>query len=131
MVEVDDAALRHHGIEVEFLLQPLPQLQGKFIEGIVAGEQVVGADNGGVAADIAGAEPALLENGDIADVVLAGEVVGGGEPVAAAADNDDVVIGLRSRLAPGRRPVPMAAQRIADERDDGIMHGWISGVSSE
>ncbi len=130
MEEIEDAALRHHGVEVEFLLQPLPELQRPFVEGVVAGEQVVRADDGGVAADIAGAEPALLQHRDIADAVLAGEVVGGGEPVAAAADDDDVIVGLGLGLAPSRRPVPMAAQRVADEREEWNNAYGKSGASS-
>ena len=44
-----------------------------------------------VAADVAGADVALLEHRDVGDAVLAGEVVGGGEAVRAAADDHDVV----------------------------------------
>ena len=45
--------------------------------------EIVGADDRGVAAGVAAAEPALLEHRDIGDAVLLREVVGGREPVAA------------------------------------------------
>ena len=41
---------------------------------------------------------------DARDAVLGGEVVRGGEPVAAAADDDRVVLGLRRRTPPLRPP---------------------------
>jgi hypothetical protein len=63
--QIEHAALADHGVEVELLLQPFPQLHRKFVEGRVAGQQVVRADDGGVAADIAGAEVALLHHRDM------------------------------------------------------------------
>ena len=57
MVEVQHAALRHHGVEIKFLLQSLPEFHREFIEGVVARQQIVGADDRRVAADVAGAEP--------------------------------------------------------------------------
>ena len=111
MEEIEHAALRHHGVEIEILLEPFPQLHRPFVEGIVAGQQVVRADDRGVAPDIAGAEPALLQHRDIGDAVLLGEIIGGRQPMPAAADDDDVVFLLGLRLAPGRRPVLMAARR--------------------
>ena len=69
MVEVQHAALADHGVVVEFLLQPLPELHRQFIEREVSRQQIVGADDRGVTADIAAADPAFLQHGDIADAV--------------------------------------------------------------
>src|SRR6185312_4506517 len=91
-------------------------------EGLVAGQQVVGADKGRVAPDIARAEPALLDNGDIADAMFPGEIVGGGEAVAAATDDDDIVMALRFRLPPDRLPVAVARKGVGDERRKRIAH---------
>ena len=91
MVEVEHAALAHHGVVVEVLLQPLPELHRPFVERRVAGQQVVGADDRGVAADVAGADLALLQHRDVGDAVHLGQVVGRRQPVSAAADDDDVV----------------------------------------
>src|SRR6185312_10346225 len=52
---------------------------------------VVGADHRGVAGDVAAGEPALLDDADVGDVVVAREVVGRREAVPAAADDHDVV----------------------------------------
>jgi transcriptional regulator GlxA family with amidase domain len=56
--------------------------------------EIVRADDGGVAPGVAAAEPALVDHRDVGDPVLLGEIVGGAEPVAAGADDDDVVFGL-------------------------------------
>src|SRR5437868_10694148 len=40
MEEIEDAALRHHRVEIEILLEPLPQFERPLIEGIVADEQI-------------------------------------------------------------------------------------------
>src|SRR3546814_2956337 len=82
--EVEDRALREHDVVVEVLRQPLPQLHRVLVEVGVGGQQVVGAHDGGVASDVAAAEPALLQHGDVGDAVVLGEVVGGGEPMPAA-----------------------------------------------
>ena len=100
VIEVEHAALADHGVVVEVLLQSLPQLHRPFVERRVAGQQVVGADDGGVAADVAAAEPALLQHRDIGDPVLLGEIERGRQPVPAAADDDDVVGRLELGVAP-------------------------------
>ena len=115
MIEVEHAALAHHRIVIEVLLQPLPELHRPFVEGFVAGQQVVRADDGGVAARIAGADVALLQHRDVGDAVLLGEVVGGRKPVPAPADDHHVVFRLRLGLAPGRRPAGVAAQRLPQQ----------------
>jgi hypothetical protein len=93
--------------------RPFPELHGELVEGLVAVEEVVGADDGGVAADVAAADPALLEHGDAGLPELLGEVEGGGEAVAAAAHDEDVVGGLRVGVAPcGSQPLwPVSASR--------------------
>ena len=102
--------------------RPFPQLHRPFVEGVVAGQHVVGADDRGVAADVAGAEPALLQHRDIGEAMLLGEVIGGRQPMPAAADDDDVVFRLGLGLAPGRRPVLVAGAGVLQEREDGVFH---------
>ena len=118
--EVQDAALREHDIVVERLAEPLPELQAPLVELLVLVEQVVGADDRGVAPDIPLADPAALHHRDVADAVHLGEVEGGGEPMPAAADDDHVVGGLRLGLAPGRPPALVAGQTMAQHGEDGI-----------
>ncbi len=62
VAQVQHAALGHHGIVVEVLFQPFPQFHRQFIEGFIAVEQVIGADDRGVAPDIAAADPAFFQD---------------------------------------------------------------------
>src|SRR5437868_1914856 len=74
VVEIEDAALAHHGVVVDVLLEPFPELHRPFVERHVPGQEVVRADDRGVAADVPGAEVALLQHGDVRDAVLLREV---------------------------------------------------------
>ena len=63
--EVQNAARREHHVVVERVAETLPELQAPLVEILVLVEQVVGADDGRVAADIALADPAALEERDV------------------------------------------------------------------
>ena len=77
VVEVQHAALGHHGVVVKVLLQPLPQLHAKFVKRNVAGKQVVRADDRRVAPGVAGADPAFFHHRNIADAELLGQIMRG------------------------------------------------------
>ena len=81
--------------------------------------QVVGADDGGVAAGVAAADPAFFEHRDVGEAVLAGEVVGRSQPVTPAADDQGVIGGLGRRAAPLRRPAALAGQAPPQQRQAG------------
>ena len=98
--QVDDAALAEQQVVVELLGQPFPELQRVLVDRRRLVPQVVRADHRRVAGDVAAGEPAAFEHGDVRDPVQLGEVVGGREPVAAAADDHDVVGALRLRVPP-------------------------------
>src|SRR6185437_9814654 len=83
-------------------------------------EQIVRADDRRVAPGIAAAEPALLDDGDVGDAMIFGEVVGSRQAVPAATDDDDVVGGIRRRAAPCLRPALVVAQRVARQAEDRI-----------
>ena len=102
VIQVQHAALAHHGVVIELLLESLPELHRPLVEGVIAGQQIVRADDRGIAPGIAGADPAFLEDGDFGDAVDLGKVVSGCEPMATAADDDDVVrsFGVRRRARP-------------------------------
>src|SRR5579883_3309170 len=117
-----DAALREHEVEVELLRQPFPQLQRMLVEMRAVVPEVVGADDGRIAAGIAAADPSLLEDGDIGDAVILGEIIGRREAVAAAADDDDVIGRLRRRIAPGARPTSMPAESMAEKPQKRVPH---------
>ncbi len=69
---------------------------------------------------VAAADPALLEHGDAQRAVVLGEVEGRSQAVAAAADNDDVIVALGGGIAPGWAPARMAAQGLAQHRKNRI-----------
>ena len=111
--EHHDAARRIHDVVVEILAEPVPQLHRVVVDAGALVVEIVGADDGGVAAGIAAAEPALLQHRDIGDAVLLGEVIGGGQPMAAGADDDDVVFLARLGRGPLLLPALVAAHRLA------------------
>ncbi len=83
--------LREHEVEVELVRQPFVQPDALAVERRAFGRAVVRADDRRVAARRARSDVGLLEDGDVADPVALREVVGGCEPVRAAADDDDLV----------------------------------------
>jgi len=84
-------------------------------------EEIVGADDGRIAPGIAAAEPALLDHRHVRDTVVFGEVIGGCQPVAAAADDDDIVSRLRLGIAPRARPAAVAARRVSQQGPDRVL----------
>lgn len=74
--------------------------------------EIVGADDRRVAAGIAAPEPALVDDGDIGDAVLAGQIIGGSQTMAAGADDDHVIFGFRLAVRPLLVPVLVAGQGI-------------------
>ena len=122
MDEIEHAARAVHHVEVELSRQALPQLERLLVEARVAGQHVIRADDGRVAADIAGSKPALFQHSYIGDAVLLGEVIGGREPMAAAADDHHVVVILRRRVAPGALPVLVAGECRPGEGEDRVFH---------
>ena len=57
--------------------------------------QIVGADNCRVATGVTSTEPALLDDANVGDPMLLGQIIRGRKTVAATADNDDIVAPLR------------------------------------
>ncbi|MNY61258.1 hypothetical protein D3C86_1979200 [compost metagenome] len=86
------AARRIHDVVIEILAQAFPKFQGMLVNIHALFIEIIGADDGGVAAGIAAAEPAFFHNGDIGNAVFLGKVIGRSEPMPAAADDDDIII---------------------------------------
>src|SRR5579872_1529531 len=82
-------------------------------------EQVVGADDRRIAAGVSAADPAFLDDRDVFEAVLAGQVVGGTEPMASAADYYSVIARLRCRSAPLRGPVALSRQPSPEQGQGG------------
>ena len=114
MDNVQNAALADHGVEINVLFQPLPQLQRMLVKGHVARFTVIGADDGGVAPDIARADPTFFNDSNIGQAVVFGQIIGRGEPMTAATHNNGVIFGLWLRLPPGGCPVFLAFESLSD-----------------
>ena len=117
------AARRIHDVVVQFLRQRFPELDRVFVDRLALLPEIVGADDRGVAPGVAAAEPALLDHGDVPHPVFAGEIIGGGQPMAAGAQDDGVIGRLGIRRAPLRGPVGVPAQRLPGEREERKFHG--------
>src|SRR5437588_7236687 len=115
MREHQHAALREHHVVVQFLRQALPELDRVVVDSSALVVKIVRADDRGVAAGVAAAEPPLLEHGDIRDAVDGRQIVRGRQTVAAGTDDDDVVCGLRSGVTPLARPAPLAVESLRYE----------------
>ncbi len=111
--EHHDAARREHDVVIEHLREVLPQLHRMIVERRAFVEQVIRADDRGVAAGVAAADPALLEDRDIRQSVFLGQIVRSAETVTAAADDDGVVACLGLGLAPLRLPTRDASRDCA------------------
>ena len=98
--DVEHALLIELEVPVEVVLQALPELERVLVDRGRGVPQVVGADHGRVAGDVAAGEPALLDDAHVGDAVVPGQVVGGGQAVAAAADDDDLIGVLRLGVSP-------------------------------
>src|SRR5439155_6035974 len=83
--------LREQEVEVQLCAEPFVELYASAVELGSLGRAVVRADDRRIAPGRAGADVALLEDGDVGDAVVLREVVGGREPVRAPADDHDVV----------------------------------------
>ena len=120
MRKIEDAALAQHHVEIELARQPFIEPEREVVEGDRFGIEIVRPHDGGVAAGVAAAEPALLDHADARALVSLREVIGGREPMAAAADDDEVVSRLGLRLAPRLRPTFVAGEALANESEGGI-----------
>ena len=90
MTKVEAAHLVEEQVEVQLLGQSFVQLDALVEEGDALDGEIVGADDGGGAGAGPAAEVALVEDGDVLHAQLS-EVVGGGQPMHAAADDDHAV----------------------------------------
>ncbi len=98
--DVQHALLVELEIPVEVVLEALPQFQGVLVDRGGCVPQVVRADHRRVAGDVAAGEPTLLDDADVRDAVVLGEVVGRRKAVPAAAHDDHVVGILRLGVTP-------------------------------
>src|SRR5262245_24609103 len=123
------AALGEHDVVVELTRQAFPKFERVLVDGGTFRLKVVGADDRGVAPSIAAADPALLEDRRIAQAMLLGKVVGGGEAMSAAADDHGGVCRFgrwRTPLADGMVMAGDCAGKECAERE--AMHAHLSDL---
>src|SRR5690606_24035492 len=101
--QVQHAPLAEQEVVLQLGGKLLPQLQRMLVDRGALVEQVIRADDSGVAGHVAAGQPAPLQHRDIADPVVAGEVVRGGQAVPPGTDDDHLVVALRFRVAPELR----------------------------
>ena len=118
MIEIQHATLAYHGVIVELLLKALPQLHRPFVERLVAGQAVIGTNDGGIATGIAPTDPALFQHCNIRDAMHGGQIIGRREAVASASDYDDIISAGGRRIPPNRRPAAMTEGGIRQKGKD-------------
>src|SRR5206468_211840 len=89
-------------VVVELLRKALIQLDALIVKGNAVAGSVVRANDRGVAPAAAATEIVPLEHGDVGHAVVLCQIVGGGQTVNAAADNDDIVAIPHRALGPHR-----------------------------
>ena len=114
----DHAARAEHHVVVQVLRHGLIQAARLFIDRSRRILQVVRADDGGVPARIAATQPAFLDNCDIGNAEILAQVIGGGEAVPARTNDDDIVMALGFRRAPGALPSGVIAQGFPRDSKD-------------
>ncbi len=118
--EVQHTALTQHDVEIEFLAQSFIKLQCLLVDSRALIPQIVRADDSRVAAGVAAAQPALLENSHVGDAVFFRQVVCGGKTVPPATDDDHLVTLFRLGCAPCTLPPFVIAEGVAYQAANGI-----------
>ena len=114
------AARREHDVVVQVLAHRLVERAGLFVDRGGGVLKVVRADDRGVAARIAAAQPAFLQDRDIGDAEILAKVIGGGQPVAPCPNDDHLVFLFRLRRRPGALPSHVVACGFAGDGKGGI-----------
>jgi hypothetical protein len=108
-------ALRIHDVEIELVAQVRKQRNRLGIERHAFDGKIVRAYDGGVPRGVAAGQISLFQNGDIANAMILGEVIGGREPMAAAAD-DHHVVALTQRLGCGQDALWRSSPETLNEK---------------
>ena len=122
--EHHDAAGAEHDVHVHVLAHGLIERARFLVDRRRRILQVVRADDGGVPARVAAAEPALFDHRDIGDAVVLAEPVGGGEAVPPCPDDDHIVFLPGFGRGPGLLPPLVEAHGLPGHGEDRIaLHG--------
>ncbi|MNC64236.1 hypothetical protein D3C75_1144230 [compost metagenome] len=85
------AALGVHDVEIEFVGQALEHPHRLGIETHAFAGQVIGADHRRVARGVTAAQIGFFQHRDVVDAVVSGQVISGGQAMAAGADDHHVI----------------------------------------
>ena len=112
------ATRRVHDVVIELVRERLPELYRQLVDRLRLFPEIVRPDDRRVATGVAATEPALLDDHNIPEPVLLGEIVGRAEPMPAATDDHRVVGCLGLGRTPLRRPARVPAKRLARQREE-------------
>ena len=122
MDEVQNAALADHCVIIEILLQTLPQFKRHFIERLIAVQQIVRADDRGIAPYVTPADPPFLKDRDLFLAKFFGQIIGRCKAVPATADDNNIIGTLWLWVPPCWRPTLVPCQGFLDHFEPGIAH---------
>ena len=117
---IDHGAFGVHHVEVQLSGQTLVEFDGLHIKRDRSVAHIVRPDRDRIACDVAAAQPATLQYGDIGDPVFFGEVVGRCQAVPTCADNNDIVTVFERRGTPGAFPSGVFIETVAEQGAKGI-----------
>ena len=118
--QIDDAARAVHDVVVQIPRECLPAPQRILIEVVVLRQEVIRADDRGIAPDIAVTEQALLEDGHPLDAMISRQMVGRCQAMPAGSDDDYVVGIAEPRPGPKGPPIGIACQAGTQQRPSRI-----------
>src|SRR3546814_4901191 len=101
---------------MQLIGQLLVELDRKFVKGSRFREEIIRADDRRVAAGVAAADPAALDERDVGETMVLRKIISGREAMPAATDNDRVIIRLGRRVAPRRLPAALTVQSLTQKR---------------
>src|SRR3984893_11344604 len=120
--EREMAGLREHHVEVQISRQLFVQLHRAVVEAYAFGRQVVGANDRGDGDRNTTAHATSVDQCNISDSVVSGQVVRRRESMYAGPDDDDVI--GRLEIVPWPRPGPaFASQSVTKQAPRGVASG--------
>ena len=124
LAEHQESPGREHRVEIQFGAEVFVKGTCEFVDGDGIVAEIVGADDRGISSGIAAAEPAFFQHDDVGEIVVFGEVVGGGKAVAAGTDNGNVIGGPGFGGTPCGFPVFVVVEGAVEKGEEGIfLHG--------
>ena len=103
--QVEHPTLREEDVVVELFFPALPELERMLVHSCALVPEVVRTNDRRIAHGVAVADPAALDDRDVRQAMILGEVVRGREAMQTAADDDGVIRRLRLGVPPEKRSI--------------------------